>query len=119
MLTKSLPIIILNRLISTISDESLPNFQHGFWPDRCTIDMFLTVRQVQEKCLEQNVNLYSVFIDLTKALDTVNKNAPWTILRKLSCPMNLTTLIKLFLNDMTGEVVSEGEPFTNSTFHVM
>lgn len=34
--------------------------------------MILGVRQVQEKYIEQNKPLYSVFVDLPKALDTVN-----------------------------------------------
>ena len=49
--------IILNRLISTISEESLPDSQCGFQPDRNNIGMIFTVRQMQEKNLEQNVNL--------------------------------------------------------------
>ena len=66
--------IILNRLISTITEDGLPDSQCGFWSDRITIDMIFTVRQVQEKCLEQKVNLYSVFIYLTRAFDMVNRN---------------------------------------------
>ena len=58
--------IILNRLIA-VSTANLPEAQCGFRPGRSTVDMVFTVRQVQEKCLEQNLDLYSVFIDLTKA----------------------------------------------------
>ena len=54
--------------------------------------------------------LHAVFVDLTKALDTVNREALWAILRKLGCPAKFTTLIRLLHDDMTGEVLSDREP---------
>ena len=36
----------------------------------------------QEKGIEQNKALYSVFIDFTKAFDTVNREGPWTVLER-------------------------------------
>ena len=66
--------IILNRLI-TVSEQTLPEVQCGFMPSRSTVDMIFAVRQLQEKCIEQKKSLYSVFIDLIKAFDTVNREA--------------------------------------------
>ena len=48
--------------------------------------MICVLRQLQEKCQEQNKDLYVTFIDLTKAFDTVNRTALWSILEKLGCP---------------------------------
>ena len=48
---KILSHIILNRLILTISEESLPDSECGLCPNRSTIDMIFTVRQVKEKFL--------------------------------------------------------------------
>ncbi len=106
---KILASIMLNRLLTSVYEQNLPESQCGFRPDRSTIDMIFTVRQVQEKCLEQNMNLYIVFIDLTKAFDTVNRDALWVILRNLGCPAKFTKLIQLFHIDMTGEFLSGGE----------
>ena len=50
----------------------IPENQFGFRKDRGTINMIFTARQFQEKCEEQNVDLYSAFVDLTKAFDTVS-----------------------------------------------
>ena len=86
LLEKSFTHIILNRLVSTMSEESLLDSQCGFQPDRSIVDMMFTVRQVQERCLEQNVYLYSVLIDLTKAFDELSRNTLWTILRKVAAP---------------------------------
>ena len=36
-----------------LSEEILPETQCGFHPDRGTIDMIFTTRQLQEKCKEQ------------------------------------------------------------------
>ena len=35
--------------------------------------MILTAWQLQEKCQEQNVDLYMTFVDLTKAFDIVSR----------------------------------------------
>ena len=39
--------------------------------------MIFTARQLQEKCQEQNVDLYMTFVDLTKAFDTVSSDGLW------------------------------------------
>jgi exonuclease III len=100
--------IILNRLI-TVAEANLPEAQCGFRPGRSTVDMIFTVRQVQEKCLEQNLDLYSVFIDLTKAFDTVNREALWTMLAKYGCPRKFVQIIRLFHDGMSGQVLSNGD----------
>jgi len=38
------------------------------------MDMIFCLRQTQEKCIEQNTPLYAVFIDFTKACDTVSRD---------------------------------------------
>ncbi len=104
---------LLDRLVKKISEENLPEAQCGFRPGRSTIDMVLAIRQNQEKCLEQPMDLYAVFIDLTKAFDTVNREALWTILRKLGCPDKFANLISLFHQDMTWQVLSNSN-YTDS-----
>ncbi|PFX31654.1 Transposon TX1 uncharacterized 149 kDa protein [Stylophora pistillata] len=106
---KILARIILNRLIFNISEHNLPEAQCGFRPGRSTTDMIFVVRKVQEKCREQNMDLYAVFVDLTKAFDTVNRAALWTVLQKLGCPRTFVTLIRLFHDSMTGLVFFGGE----------
>ena len=76
-----------------------------------------SVRQVQEKCIEQNMDLVAVFIDLTKAFDTVNRETLWVILSKLGCPTKVVNLIRKLHDGMTGQVLSCGEasePFSIS-----
>ena len=35
--------------------------------------MVIVLRQIQEKCREQNMGLYAAFVDLTKVFDTVSR----------------------------------------------
>ena len=61
---------LLNRLIPTIAQENTPESQCGFRSNRRTTDMIFVLRQIQEKCREQNMGLYAAFVDLTKAANT-------------------------------------------------
>ena len=60
----------------------LPESQCGFRKNRGTIDMVFAARQLQEKCQEQNTDLYSTYVDLTKAFDTVSREGLWKIMSK-------------------------------------
>ena len=46
------------------------------------MDKMLLGRQIQEKSKEQHKDLYMVFIDLTKAFDSINRTGLWS-LRKI------------------------------------
>ena len=50
------------------------------------MNMIFTARQLQEKCQEQNVDLYMTFIDLSKAFNTVSRDRLWKIIAKFDCP---------------------------------
>ena len=114
---KILPWVILNCLITSISEENLSEAQCGFRPNCSTTDMVFSVHQVQEKYIEQNMDLVVVFIDLTKAFDMVSREALWVILSKLGCLTKSVNLICQFRDDMTVQVLSDGEasePFSIS-----
>ena len=106
---KILARIMLNRLIPSVAEKNLPESQRGFRHNRSTTDMIFTVRQVQEKYTEQSMCLYAVVMNLRKAFDTINREALWVIFRNLGCPAKFTTLTRLLHDDITGEVVSDGE----------
>ncbi|XP_076447193.1 uncharacterized protein LOC143284443 [Babylonia areolata] len=71
--------IILNRLVDHVFNTVIPEAQCGFRSGRGTCDMVFAVCQMQEKCREQNKELHMVFVDLTKAFDTVNRRDPPTV----------------------------------------
>ena len=70
--------------------ENMPESQCGFRSNRRTIDMIIVLRQIQEKCREQNIGLYAAFVDLTKAFDTVSRDGLWKMLAQLGFPQNFS-----------------------------
>jgi len=86
--------VILNRLTEQLLHKVLPENQCGFRSGRGTADMVFTARQIQEKCREQNQDLYVVFVDLRKAFDTVNRDGFWHVLKKLGCPGKFVSVVK-------------------------
>ena len=58
--------------------------------------MIFTARQLQEKCREQNVDLYMTFVGLTKAFDTVIREGHWRILAMFGCPARFTEMVRQF-----------------------
>ena len=67
-------------------DFIYPESQCWYRAGRGTVDvifaMIFVIRKIQEKCIDQNLDLYMMFINLTKAFDTVNSDGLWTILHE-------------------------------------
>ena len=111
--------VLLNRLNEHLERSGLlPESQCGFRKNRGTIDMIFTARQLQEKCQEQNVDLYMTFVDLTKAFDTVSREGLWKIMAKFGCPAKFIAMVRQFHDGMLARVQNDGEfsypfPVTN------
>ncbi|BHF66278.1 hypothetical protein SprV_0200929400 [Sparganum proliferum] len=86
--------ILLNRLNNHLKQGLLPESQCGFRRHRGTTDMIFAARQLQEKCQEMRTNLYSTFVDLTNAFDTVNREGLWKIMPKFGCPERFTQMVR-------------------------
>ena len=73
-----------------MEQDLLPESQCSFREGRGMIDMIFVTRQLQEKCREkcreQHHDLYTMFVDLTKAFDTVSPDGLWKIMVKFGCP---------------------------------
>lgn len=105
---KVLARLLLNRLTDNICPLIIPETQCGFRSGRGTNDMIFSVRQLQEKCIEQHMPLYQVFVDLTKAFDTVNRNALWRVLEKVGCPPDFVRMITELHRDMKARFTFNG-----------
>nr|VZI49993.1 unnamed protein product [Spirometra erinaceieuropaei] len=86
--------ILLNCLNNHLEQGLLPESQCGFRRHRGTTDMIFAARQLQEKCQEMRTHLYSTFVDLTKAFDTVNREGLWKIMQKFGCPERFTQMVR-------------------------
>lgn len=76
---------------------------------------FFSAHQLQEKSIEHHMAIYQVFVDLTKAFDTVCRTSLWTILGKLGFQPQFVNLFKPLQNDMEARpniTESLSEPFS-------
>jgi len=71
--------------------------------------MIFTARQIQEKCREQQQDLYMIFIDLTKTFDTVHREGLWKVLRKIGCTEKFIRVIRNFHEGMMAQVLYSGD----------
>ena len=101
--------ILLNRLSTHITPEVITETQCGFRGNRSTVDMIFCLRQLQEKCIEQDRPLYMVFVDFSKAFDTVGRTGLWQLLQKYGCPEKFTTMIEALHTGMMATVSVGGE----------
>ena len=77
--------------------------------ERGTTDMVFAERQLQEKCQEQHCDLYTAFIELTKAFDTVSREGLWKIMAKYGCPQKFIKMVQQFHDGMQARVQDDGE----------
>ena len=99
--------VLLARL-QKLAERVYPESQCGFRAGRSTVDMVFSLRQLQEKCREQNLPLYIAFIDLTKAFDLVSRDGLFKALEKIGCPPKLHSLLESFHANMKGTVQFNG-----------
>ena len=113
---KILARVILNRINKHVVSSVYPESQCGFRAGRGTIDMVFSLKQVQEKAKEHHQELYMVFIDLTKAFDTVSREALWKVLAKIGLPEKMINVICSFHDGMMASVQSDNDQ--SNTFEV-
>nr|VZI25719.1 unnamed protein product [Spirometra erinaceieuropaei] len=100
--------ILFNCLNSHLEQGLLPESQCGFRRHRGTTDMIFAACQLQEKCQEMRTHLYSTFVDLTKAFDTVNREGLWKIMQKFGCPERFTQMVRQLHDGMMARVTDNG-----------
>ena len=65
---------------------NVDDMQFGFMPGRGTTDAIFVLRQIREKYIRKNRNLYFAFVDLEETFDKVTRKVLWWALRKLGIP---------------------------------
>ena len=98
----------LNKL-KKISENVLPERHCGFRAERFTSDMISSLRQLQERAVEQQTPLYMVFVDFSKAFDAVGRETLWRVIRIYGCPARLINMIRQFHDEISGRVSIGGD----------
>ncbi|BHF81913.1 hypothetical protein SprV_0802504800 [Sparganum proliferum] len=100
---------------TAISTDLLQESQCGFRRHRGTTDMIFATRELQEKSQEMRTHLYSTFVNLTKAVDTVNRKGLRKIMQKFGCPERFIQMVRQLHDGMMARVTKNGavsEAFT-------
>ena len=76
---------VIERIVDSLVRQkvTIDESQFGFVPGRGTTDAIFVVRQLQEKYLGVNRQLYMAFVDLEKAFNRVPRKVIWWSMRKL------------------------------------
>ena len=81
---------ILQARLQQSMNRELPDVHAAFRKGKGTRDQIASVRCIIEKAREFQKNIYFCFIDYAKALDHVDHNKLWKILKEMGIPDHLT-----------------------------
>ena len=101
--------VTLTRLKS-LASQVYPKSQCGLKAGRSTVDIIFSLRQLLEKCREQQQPLFLAFVDL-KGFDLVSRSGLFKILQKIGCPSKLLAIITSFHQAMQSTVCFNGATF--------
>ena len=85
--------ILQARLQQYVNCE-LPDVQPGFRKGRGTRDQIANIHWIMEKGRQFQKNIYLCFLGYVKALDCVDPNKLWKILKEMGIPDHLTCLLR-------------------------
>ena len=84
--------------------------QFGFRPGMSTTEPVFALRQLQEKCRENNTDLRMVFVNLEKAFDRIPRDLIWWCLRKKGVPEEYVKIVQdMYRSCKTKVVTQKGE----------
>ena len=84
----------LHTRLQQYMNHELPDVQAGLRKDRGTRDQIVNIHWIIEKAREFQKNIYFCFINYAKAIDCVDQNKLWKILKKMGIPDQLICLLR-------------------------
>jgi hypothetical protein len=120
--------ILINRSLRKLAEKLVPETQVGFRSERGSADGQLVLRRIFE-CFRtmseknadpaKDLGVYTMFVDLKKAFDSVDRDTLFTLLeKKCGVPANVVRAIRNLHNGMQARTLHRGklsEPFEMKT----
>ena len=106
--SKVLTRVILGRIKSSI-DKKLRQNQAGFRPDRSCTDQIATLRIIVEQSIEWNSPLYLLFIDFSKAFDSLDREVMRKLLKHYGVPQKIINIILALYDSCQCSVIHKGK----------
>ena len=85
---------ILHARLQHSTNQKVPEVQAGFRKGKGTRDQIANILWIIEKAKEFQKNIYLCFTDCAKALNCVDHNKLWKVLKELGIPNDPTCLLK-------------------------
>ena len=97
--------MILNRLVPFI-EPLLRKNQIGFRRGRSTLSLILCLRRIIEESKLSNRDLSLVFVDFSKAFESVDRNKLFEILKLYGIPDKIISAIKVLYTDTSSTILT-------------
>ena len=108
----SIPGKVLNKILLSRIREKTKVFtsdrQHGFRPNRGTIDAIFIVRQLMQKSKQRGINCHFHFADFKSAFDTIWRKALWRMMRSIGFCNKIVSIIEKMYEKTTCTVAVDG-----------
>ena len=107
--------IMVERIQQKLTQE-IPENQATYKKRRGTRDMLVSLQVISEKILSIGQKEYIVFIDYSKAFDSVSHSKLFNILLKIGFPRHIVALIKSLYDEQVGIIKWDGKIPQSSLF---
>ncbi|VDL88222.1 unnamed protein product, partial [Schistocephalus solidus] len=97
-----------DKFATIISTYATPMKNSDAAKDKFYEDQHAMLANLQEKCQEMRTQLYTTFVDLTKAFDTVNHDRLWRIMQKFGSPKRFTHMVCQLHDEIMARVTENG-----------
>ena len=85
---------VIQERLQVVAEKVLPESQCGFRKERGCCDMIFVACQLLEKTREHQNSLFTLFVDVGKAYDSVPRETLWQVLERCSVPPRMLKAVK-------------------------
>ena len=100
---------LINLKLKPYVREIVGEYQAGFMPGKSTTDQIFIMRQIWEKMWEYNREVYTAFIDFSKAYDSINRKHLYNILHDFKVPKKLCKMVQVCTEKTRAKVRYKGQ----------